>query len=148
MRDKFIGTELIKEAMRAKDKIKLQVVKNLKSDIIRKEGGKKEMSETEIINMIRKNIEGLLTNIEFYHKDKNDRADAIEEANAEIKILESFMPVMMSETEINSAVSELIKETGASEMKEMGKLMGMFSKKYGGKADNSIVSKVIKSYLS
>ena len=68
MREKFLGTALIIEAMKGGEamKMRLQVLKNLKSDIVKEEGGKKEMTDTEIINKIRKSIEGLEETIKFY----------------------------------------------------------------------------------
>lgn len=147
LREKFLGTELIKDAMRAKDKMRLQVVKNLKSNIMRQEGGKKEMTDAEIINLIKKSIEGLEETIEFYNKDTMDRTEAIAEANEEIEVLQSFMPKQMSEDEINLAVDEILVETGVSDISGMGRVMGVFSKKYAGKADNGLASKLIKNKL-
>lgn len=150
MRNKFLGTTLIIEAMKGGEsmKMRLQVLKNLKSDITKEEGGKKEMTDTEIINKIRKSIECLEETIEFYNQDTVDRTEAIAEANAEIDVLKSFMPVMMSVEEIETAVNEILTETGATEMKEMGRVMGTFTKKYAGKADNGIASNIIKSKLN
>jgi uncharacterized protein YqeY len=145
LREKLIGTELIKEAMKSQDKMKLQVVKNLKSEIIRKEGGREEMTDAQIINMIKKSIDSLNDNIKLL--EANGNTDAVTEAQEEIAVLESFMPQMMSETEIDMAVTEIINETGASSMKDKGRVMGMFAKQYAGKADNGIASKIIDSKL-
>ena len=149
MREKFLGTALIIEAMKGGEamKMRLQVLKNLKSDIVKEEGGKKEMTDTEIINKIRKSIEGLEETIKFYNQDTIDRTDAIAEANEEIAVLQSFMPEMMSETEIETAVDEILAETGVTDMKGMGRVMGAFTKQYTGKADNGIASQIIKSKL-
>lgn len=150
MREKFLGTALIIEAMKGGEamKMRLQVLKNLKSDITKEEGGKKKMTDTEIINKIRKSIEGLEETIKFYNQDTVDRTDAIAEANTEIEVLKSFMPVMMSESEIETAVDEVLAETGVTDMKGMGRVMGEFTKKYAGKADNGIASRIIKSKLN
>jgi len=149
MREKFIGTALIIEAMKGGEtmKMRLQVLKNLKSDIVKEEGGKKKMTDTEIINKIKKSIEGLEETIKFYKQDTEDRTEAITEANEEISVLKSFMPVMMTETEIETSIDEILKETGVTEIKGIGRVMGMFTKKYAGKADNGIASSIIKSKL-
>lgn len=149
MREKFLGTALIIEAMKGGEemKMRLQVLKNLKSEIVKEEGGKKEMTDTEIINKIRKSIEALEENIKFYNQDTEDRTEAIAEANEEIAVLQSFMPVMMTEAEIETAVDEILTETGVTDMKGMGRVMGTFIKQYAGKADNGIASTIIKSKL-
>jgi len=146
MREKLIGTELIKEAMKSGDKMRLQVVKNLKSDIIRKEGGRKEMTDSEIISLIKKSIVNLNQNISVIENSTKD-IEAIKEAKDEIAILETFVPDQMTKVEIEDAIIEIITDTGASSIKDMGKVMGMFSKKYTGKADNGIASSIIKNKL-
>ena len=104
------------------------------------------MSNSEIVNMIKKNIENLNETISIVESTTKD-TDAIEEALDEITVLESFMPVQMSETEIENAIVEIINETGASSMQDMGRVMGMFTKQYAGKADNKLASSIIKSRL-
>jgi len=150
MREKFLGTALIIEAMKGGEamKVRLNVLKNLKSDITKEEGGRMKMTDAQVINKIRKSIESLEETIEFYNKDTNiDRTSAITEAKEEIAVLNEFMPTMMSEGEIEKAIDEIISESGVTDIKQMGKIMGMFTKKYTGKADNNIASKIIKSKL-
>lgn len=71
-----------------------------------------------------------------------------EAVTKEIKILESYLPSQMNEEEIGNIVTDLISETGATSMKEMGKVMSAFNAKYAGKADNKIVSQAIKNKLN
>ena len=146
MREKIIGIELIKEAMKSGDKIRLQVVKNLKSDIIREEGGQKQLTDVQIVNKIKKDIENLNQIISASEKIGN-RNESILESKKEIEILESFLPKQMTDSEITSAIDEILTRISVTNIKDMGRIMGVFNSEYGGRADNKLVSTIIKSKL-
>jgi len=80
--------------------------------------------------------------------EKANRQDLITKEREEIAIIEKYLPAMMSEDEVREVVKKAIAETGATTQKEMGKVMGLVSKQLAGKADNKLVSEIVKSLLS
>ena len=125
----------IKTAMKAKDDVKKNILRVIKAEISRVEAGLKDLDDTEVIKLIKKNIKSL-------------EELGTQEAMAEKAVLESYMPQQMTALQIESAITEIIAQTGASSMKDMGKVMGAFNGKYAGQADGSIVSSVVKSKLA
>jgi len=128
-------TSDIKTAMKAKDDVKKNILRVIKAEISRVEAGLKDLDDTEVIKLIKKNIKSL-------------EELGTQEAMAEKAVLESYMPQQMTALQIESAITEIIAQTGASSMKDMGKVMGAFNGKYAGQADGSIVSSVVKSKLA
>ena len=80
--------------------------------------------------------------------EKSGRTDLIDNLNKEIEVLLGYLPEQLTEDEINKIVEETIAETGASSMKDMGKVMGAVSPKVKGRADNRVVSGYVKELLS
>lgn len=140
--------ESMKVAMKAKDKNKLQALRSIKSAILlaETESSDKELSLEDELKMLQKLAKQRKESISIY-KDQG-RKDLAEEEEQELKVIEEFMPEMMSEEEIEKEVKSIIAETGAAGMKDMGKVMGMASKRFAGKADNSVVAKIVKSELA
>ena len=128
-------TSDIKAAMKAKDDVKKNILRVIKAEISRVEAGLKDLDDTEVIKLIKKNIKSL-------------EELGTQEAMAEKAVLESYMPQQMTALQIESAITEIIAQIGASSMKDMGKVMGAFNGKYAGQADGSIVSSVVKSKLA
>jgi uncharacterized protein YqeY len=79
---------------------------------------------------------------------EQDRIDLASKEEAEMKVIQTFLPVQLSKTEVETILIDIIQKTGAISMKDMGKVMGMAAKIFSGKADNSLVSKIVKSLLS
>lgn len=125
----------IKSAMLSKDTVKKELLKVVKSEISREEGGLKTYGDKEIIGLMRK----MVKNLETIQSDQS---------KAEIAILSEYIPSQMSEEQVKEIVGTLITETGATSAKEMGKIMGAFKAKYDGQADNNLVSKVTKELLT
>lgn len=147
LREKLMGTDLIKSAMRAKDKLKLETVKQLKSEISRKEDIKTKLSDGDIITMIKKNISNIKDNISLFEKMSGKEED-IKDSKREISILAEFIPTQMSHEEMEKEVEALIFENNFNGMGDMGKLMGIFSKKFIGRSDNKVASNIIKQKLN
>ena len=124
----------IKEAIKAKDDVKKGILRVIKAEISREEGGLKDLDDAAIIKLIKKNATSL-------------QELGTEEAKAELAVLEAYLPKQMSEAEIETAITEIIAQTGAENMKDMGKVMGAFNGKYAGLADGSIVSGIVKAKL-
>ena len=138
----------IKEAMKSKDALKLATLRMLKGAIDLERINKKldKVLDEDIVTIVGKQIKTRKESIlEF---EKGNRQDLIEKTNAEIEILNVYMPVMMTEEEITSVVMDAINEVNATSVKDMGSVMRIVSPKLKGKADMSLVSSIIKSKLN
>ncbi|MDD2731903.1 MAG: GatB/YqeY domain-containing protein [Candidatus Pacebacteria bacterium] len=107
---------------------------------------KSELIDEEIINVIFSEVKKRKDAILEFEKGK--RNDLIEKEKAEIKILEKYLPEQISEEEIKKIVEEAVRKTGASQIKDMGRIMAEVMPKLKGKADGSIISKIVKEALA
>jgi len=138
----------IKEAMKSKDALKLATLRMLKGAIDLERINKKldKVLDEDIVTIIGKQIKTRKESIlEF---EKGNRQDLIDKTKSEIEILNVYMPVMMTEEEIEVVVIDAINEVNAISVKDMGSVMRIVSPKVKGKADMSLVSSVIKSKLN
>ncbi|MCF8218402.1 MAG: GatB/YqeY domain-containing protein [Bacteroidales bacterium] len=140
----------IKAAMIAKDKAKLDALRSIKSELLIAKTGKDkdesgEIPESVELKLLKKLSKQRKDSAETYKEQ--GRQDLADDELFQLEIIESYLPEQLSDEEIKAGVQEIIKETGASSMKEMGKVMGLASKKFEGKADNKKVSEIVKSLL-
>ena len=141
-------TKDIVDAMKSKDTLKLQTLRMLKAAIDLERINKKveKVEDDDIVSIISKQIKTRKESIaEFL---KGNRQDLVDKTNAEIEILSKYMPEMLGEDEVTTIVEEIIKEVNATSIKDMGRVMKEASSKLKGKADMSIVSKIIKDKLN
>ncbi len=136
----------MKEAMKAKDMIKVSTLRLLLSEIKNKEIDKKgELTDEEIYALIQKAVKQRKESIEQYRF--GGRNDLVQKEETELKILESYLPEQLSEEELERIIEEAIKETGATTMKDMGKVMKIVMPKVKGRADGKIVNEMVKKKL-
>ena len=140
----------LKEAMKARDAARLQVLRSLKAKILEKEislrsGGKAEISEEQVVEVLVKAAKQRRESIEQF--EKGGREDLAQAERAELEIIESYLPAQMGEEEIRTAVKQGIEETGAAGMQDMGRLMGLMMGRLKGKADGSAVNRIVKEEL-
>ncbi len=140
----------IKAAMIARDKRKLEALRAIKSALLLIKTGK-DTSFAEIpkeveLKTLQKLIKQRKESARIY-KEQN-REEQYDEEMYQAGIIEKYLPAQMSEEDISKIVDDIISKTGASSMKDMGKVMGMAAKQLAGKADNSQVSKLVKEKLS
>jgi uncharacterized protein YqeY len=138
----------LKAAMLAKDEAKLRALRAIKAAIIllkTSEAGK-EISEEEEMKMLQKLVKQRKESIDIY--TKQGREDLAKTEQEEVAVIEMFLPQMMSEEEIRVALQDIIASVGATSAAEMGKVMGAANKAFAGKADNKIVSVLVKEMLS
>jgi len=138
----------LKAAMLAKDEAKLRALRAIKAAIIllkTSEAGK-EISEEEEMKMLQKLVKQRKESIDIY--TKQGREDLARSEQEEVAVIELFLPKMMSEDEIRVALKDIIANVGATSAAEMGKVMGAANKAFAGKADNKIVSVLVKEMLS
>ncbi len=138
----------LKEAMKAKDEAKLRTLRAIKSAILlEKTSGKSdEMSEEDELKMLNKLAKQRQDALAIYEKE--NRPELADKEREELVIIQSYMPEQLSDEELEKEVQSIIDEVGASSMADMGKVMGIASKKLLGKADGKSISDKVKTLLS
>jgi len=138
----------MKTAMKAKDTVALEALRAIKSELLLAQtasGSKEEISEAEEIKLLqklvkmRKDSAGIFT--------AQNRPDLAEPELAQIAVIEKFLPAQLSEAEVEVIVAQIIAETGASGIADMGKVMGLASAKLGGTAEGKTISTIVKKLL-
>lgn len=141
-----IEADLI-EALKNHDETKLSTLRMLKSAIRNSEIQKqKDLEDADILSIIQNQIKSRRDSITLYKQGHREELARIEEN--EIEILVKYLPEQISENEIRLKVSEIITQTGATSMQDMGKVMGQIIQELKGKADPSLVSQIVKETLS
>jgi hypothetical protein len=139
----------IMEAMKARDKVRLETLRNIKKFFIEAKtapGANDTLEDDAALKIIAKLAKQGKETAEVY-KGQN-RMDLAEEELAQVAVIENYLPKQMSEAEIEEAVKSIINQTGATSMKDMGKVMGMASKQLAGKADGRMISTIVKTLLA
>lgn len=136
------------QAMKDKDKLKSSTLNFLRAQIknILIDQKKDSLEDSEVIAVIKKQVKQRQDSIEQF--TKGGREDLATKEAAELEILKSYLPAEMSEDEIGKHVQDAISESGATSMKDMGSVMKIISGKLMGRADNKLVSEVVKSKLA
>lgn len=143
-----IITADLKAAMLAKNEAGLRAIRAVKSAILlaKTSAGGKELTAEDEVKMLQKLVKQRQESIDIYKQQ--GREDLAEPEQEEVDIISKYLPQMMSEDEIRVVVTQAIAETGAKSPQEMGKVMGVVTKQLAGKADNKIVSALVKELLS
>ena len=140
-------TEDMKTAMRAKDQVSLSTIRLINAAIKQFEVDERtEADDAKVISILTKMVKQRKDSAKIY--TEAGRQDLADKENAEIEILNRYLPQMMSAEEIKTVVEAAIAETGASGMANMGKVMGVLKTRLAGKADMGEVSKVLKAALT
>lgn len=142
-------SEDIKAAMKARDRVRLDSLRNIKKVFIEAKtapGANDTLDDGDALKIIQKLAkQGREAAATFAQKDRQDLAES---ELAQVAVIESYLPQQLSEAEIEAAVKEIVAQTGASSMKDMGKVMGIASKQLAGKADGRTISTIVKKMLS
>ena len=140
----------LKAAMLAKDKVALASIRGIKAAILlakTAEGGQKDTIEDgELVKIIQKLVKQRKESAAIY--TEQNRPELAENELAEAAVMEKYLPKALSEEEVEAAVKEIITEVGASSMADMGKVMGVATKKLAGQADGRVISGIVKKLLS
>lgn len=138
----------LKEAMKAKDQAALRAIRAIKAQIllVKTDGTGTELDEASEIKMIQKMVKQRQESLDIFIKQ--GREDLAVTEREEIAVLSKYLPAQLGEDKIKAIVAEVIAKTGASGMKDMGKVMGMVSAQLAGQADGKTISTVVKSLLS
>lgn len=137
----------IKQAMKDKDKEKLSVLRMVKSSIQNesiKHG--RDLSEEEELTVLSRELKQRKDSLQEF--DKAGREDLVHKLQGEIAIVEHYMPEQLSEEELSAIIQQTIADVNASSKADMGKVMGALMPKVKGKADGSLVNKLVQQHLS
>jgi len=139
----------IKDAMRAKDRDRLSALRDIKSKIMleaTKEGAGDTVDDAVTMSILSKLLKQRKETAALYHEQ--GRADLAAEEEAQAAVIQEFLPAALSEEEIKARVAEIIAQTGASSMADMGKVMGQATGAMAGQADGKVISGIVRKLLS
>src|ERR1041384_351453 len=140
----------LKDAMKARDERRVSTLRLTNAAIqnaeIEAERAGKKLSDDDLLGIMQKMVKQRQDSIELY--EKGSRKDLADLERAEIEVIKGFLPQQMSEAEAKAAIGEVIKQTGAQSVKDMGKVMAALKTGYAGKMDFGKASGLVKSLLS
>lgn len=142
-------SEDIKAAMKARDKVRLETLRNIKKVFLEAktaQGANDTLEDADALKILQKLAKQGRETAQTYID--NNRQDLADEELAQAKVIEEYLPKPLSEEEIEKEVKDIIAQTGAQGMKDMGKVMGMASKKMAGRADGRAISTIVKKLLA
>ena len=144
---KQLITNDMKLALKAQDKSALKAIRMILGAIKQKEIDERiDLDDTQVMTVIQKMVKQRKDSISQF--SDAGRTDLVEVEEAELSIINNYMPKQLSESEVEAAVVKAISDSGADSMKDMGKLMGILKGQLDGQADMGLVSQLIKSKLS
>lgn len=142
-------SEDIKTAMKARDKVRLETLRNIKKVFLEAKtapGANDTLSDADALKIIQKLAkQGRESAKTFADQNRQDLADS---ELAQVTVIEEYLPKQLSEEEIESKVKAIISETGAQTMRDMGRVMGAAQKAMAGQADGRVISTIVKRLLS
>ncbi|MFR1235699.1 MAG: GatB/YqeY domain-containing protein [Barnesiella sp.] len=139
----------IKNAMLAKDKVRLEALRGIKKEFLEAKtakGSDGELNDDTALKILAKMVKQRKESAQIY--TEQNRPDLAEPELAEAKVIEEYLPKQMTETELEAELKVIIAEVGATSAKEMGKVMGIASKKLAGRADGKAISAKVKELLA
>lgn len=142
-------SEDIKKAMLARDKVKLEALRGVKKEFIEAKTAKNadgELNDDTALKILKKMVKQRKESAAIF--TEQNRPELAENELAEAAVIEAYLPKQMSDEELTAAVKAIIAEVGATSAKEMGKVMGVASKKLAGKAEGRAISEKVKSLLA
>ena len=142
-------SEGIKEAMKAKDAVRRDTLRNVKKVFLEAKtapGANDELSDADALKILQKLAKQGRESAEIF--TQQGRADRAENELAQVRVLEEYLPKQLSEAELESALRAIITQLGVTEPREMGKVMGVATKQLAGKADGKAISAMVKKILA
>ncbi|HFB99375.1 MAG TPA: GatB/YqeY domain-containing protein [Phaeodactylibacter sp.] len=138
----------IKTAMKAKDKVSLRSLRAIKAAILlaKTDGSGKELDEAGEIKLVQKLVKQRKDSLAIF--EKGNREDLAAKERDEIEVMAKYLPKQMDAADLEKVIKAIVEKTGASSMKDMGKVMGMASKELAGKADGKAISAIVKQLLA
>ncbi|WP_449437963.1 GatB/YqeY domain-containing protein [Pedobacter steynii] len=139
----------IKQAMLAKDQARLRGLRAIKAALLlakTEKGSSEEITEETELKILQKLIKQRKESADIYKQQGRDDLSIVEEE--EIDVISNFMPKQLDRAEIEAVISQIIKDSGANSVKEMGKVMGLANKELAGKADGKLIAEIVKTQLA
>ena len=138
----------LKEAMKAKDQASLRAIRAAKAAILlfKTDGSGKELDDAAAIKLVQKLVKQRQDSLDIFEKQGREDLAVVE--REEIEVLKRYLPKALSEDELRAVLSEIISESGAQGMKDMGRIMGLANAKLAGKADGRTISTIVKELLT
>jgi len=139
----------IKQAMLAKDQAKLRGLRAIKAALLlakTEKGSAEEITEEAEIKILQRLIKQRKESADIYKQQGREDLSVVEEE--EIEVISKFMPEQMDRTEIEAVIAQIIKDSGANSVKEMGKVMGLANQELAGKADGKLIAEIVKAQLA
>ncbi len=140
--------EEIKNAMRSKDTIALEALRAIKSELLLAQtatGTKADITEDEEIKILQRLVKMRKDSASIF--TTQNRPDLAEPELAQIAVIEKFLPIQLSEEEVEAIVAKIIADTGANGIASMGKVMGLAAAQIGGQAEGKTISAIVKKLL-
>jgi len=139
-------TEELKQAMKAKDQVRLTTVRGLKARLMEREIEKgSALNEAEFIKLVQSAVKQRRDSIAQY--ERAERKDLVDNESAELRVLEKYLPDMLTEEETHAMVQRIIAETGASSMRDMGVVMKELMAASQGRADGKLLQRFVRETL-
>ncbi|MDD4459712.1 MAG: GatB/YqeY domain-containing protein [Proteiniphilum sp.] len=144
-----IISEEIKKAMLARDKVRLEALRGIKKELLEArtaKGATDELTDEAAVVILQKMVKQRKESAEIY--TAQNRADLAQPEIEQMKVIQEYLPVQLSPGELESVIREIIGECGATSMKEMGKVMGIATKRLAGRAEGRAISEAVRQLLS
>lgn len=141
-------SEDIKQAMLAKDKVRLEALRGIKKELLEAKtakGSDGNLTDEQGVKILQKMVKQRKDSADIF--TQQGRSDLAETELAEVSVIEKYLPAQMSDEELTAAIKEIIAEVGAVDLKDLGKVMGVASKKLAGKVEGRLISEKVKSLL-
>ncbi|WP_342329222.1 GatB/YqeY domain-containing protein [Pedobacter sp. FW305-3-2-15-E-R2A2] len=139
----------IKKAMLAKDQAQLRGLRAIKAALLlakTEKGSSEEITEEAESKILQKLVKQRRESADIYKQQGREDLSVIEEE--EIEVISRFMPKQLEQAEIESIIAQIIKDSGAASVKEMGKVIGLANKELAGKADGKLIAEIVKAQLA
>jgi uncharacterized protein YqeY len=139
----------MKEAMKAKDKVRLAALRDIKSKItlaLSEAGSGDQLDDSAVTKILSKQLKQREDTLAIF-KEQN-REDLVAEEQAQAEVIRAYLPKPMSQEELEANVKALIQELGAASMADMGRVMGTASARFAGKADGKAISALVRQFLA
>lgn len=138
----------LKEAMKNKDQVSLRGIRAVKAAILlaKTDGSGEALNEEKEIKLLQKLVKQRQDSLDIYTKQNRPDLAAVE--SEEIEVIQRYLPEQLSEEKLKEIIGQIIQQTGASGIKDMGKVMGLASQQLSGKADGKTIAAVVKELLS
>jgi uncharacterized protein YqeY len=140
-------TEAMKDAMRAKDSLRLNTVRLIRTAVKNREiDARRELDEQEVVAVLSTLVKQRRESAQAYRE--GGRPELADKEEQELAVIQEFLPAQLGEEEVRGIIEEAVAETGATSMKDMGKVMKVVTARTVGRADGRVVSDLVKARLS